>query len=98
LILITWRERAACTGEKIMEKVEALFPENSLKAQEKVLEAIRYVSSHLVTSVAWSSSNPGKLSRFFTLIFSSTGLEFWVRSERYVSRHEFCRPLDSRLL
>jgi hypothetical protein len=35
LILITWRELAACTGEKIMEKVEALFPENSLRAQEK---------------------------------------------------------------
>jgi hypothetical protein len=29
------RELAACTGEKIMEKVEALFSENSLKAQEK---------------------------------------------------------------
>jgi hypothetical protein len=31
LILIESRELAACTREKIMEKVEALFPENSLK-------------------------------------------------------------------
>jgi hypothetical protein len=31
LILMTRRELAACTSEKIMEKVEALFPENSLK-------------------------------------------------------------------
>jgi hypothetical protein len=32
LILIGWREPAACTREQIMEKVKALFPENSLKA------------------------------------------------------------------
>jgi hypothetical protein len=31
LILIERRELAACTREKIMEKVEALFPENSLR-------------------------------------------------------------------
>jgi hypothetical protein len=31
LILMVRRELAACTREQIMEKVDALFPENSLK-------------------------------------------------------------------
>jgi hypothetical protein len=31
LILLEGRELAACTREEIMEKVEALFPENSLR-------------------------------------------------------------------
>jgi hypothetical protein len=35
LILIGWREPAACTREKIMEKVETLIPENSLKASDQ---------------------------------------------------------------
>jgi hypothetical protein len=35
LILIERRELAASTSEKIMEKVEALFPENSLKGWDK---------------------------------------------------------------
>jgi hypothetical protein len=32
---MTRRELAACTREKIMEKVAALFPENSLRVEEK---------------------------------------------------------------
>jgi hypothetical protein len=32
LIFIEWRKPTACTREKIMEKVDTLFPEYSLKA------------------------------------------------------------------
>ena len=51
-----------------------------------------------MASAAWSSSNPGKFSRFFTLSFSSVGLELFVRSERYVRRYGLCRRFHGRHL
>lgn len=54
-MMVSWTDwEASAQGEKIMESVAALTSEDSLE-REAQGGAIRYVSRHLLSPVAWSS-------------------------------------------